>query len=100
MFFQQVFFTVATLVVFFQGGMTTPLPKQHDAETVGRPSFDRYISACPDDKPDFQGGLCYKKCASGYKAVGPLCWKGAKNYGRGVGTVPKTVDNPTVHPVK
>ena len=31
-------------------------------------------------------GLCYKPCREGYKGVGPVCWKGLKSYGRGVGT--------------
>ena len=98
MFSQQLLSFAAALVLVGQGIISSPIPKQHDAETVGQPSFDRYISACPDDKPDFQAGLCYKKCSSGYNAVGPLCWKGLKSYGRGAGTVPNTVENPTVHP--
>ena len=56
----------------------------------------------------YDAGLCYRRCKSGYKGVGPVCWekcpagtrdigalctKGArphrkKSYGRGVGTVP------------
>ena len=96
MIYQQLFASIATVVLVFQGVGSSPLPKQHDAETVGRTSDDVYISACPDDKPDFQAGLCYKKCAEGYRAVGPACWKGLKSYGRGAGTVPITVDNPYV----
>jgi hypothetical protein len=45
---------------------------------------------CPEDKPDLQASLCYKKCAEGYHGVGPVCWKnhGIGSYGRGVGISP------------
>jgi hypothetical protein len=32
-----------------------------------------------------QASLCYTPCRAGFKGVGPICWKGIKNYGRGVG---------------
>lgn len=48
---------------------------------------------------DYQAGLCYPKCSSGYSGVGPVCWKSCPagfaddgafcrkaSYGRGVGT--------------
>ena len=93
----QVFTSIAAVVLIFQGVSSSPLPKQHDAATVGRSSDDVYISACPDDKPDYDAGLCYKNCAEGYNGVGPVCWKSLfDSYGRGVGTVPITVDNPYV----
>lgn len=44
--------------------------------------------SCPSDKPDKDGGLCYKDCSKGYKGVGPVCWKGLKAKGRGAGTIP------------
>jgi hypothetical protein len=94
MIYQQIFSVIASFAVF----SLVVHSKQHDAATVGLTSDDEYISACPDDKPDFQAGLCYKNCAQGYHAVGPVCWKGLKSYGRGAGTVPITVDNPNVHP--
>lgn len=34
-----------------------------------------YTLQCPDDKPDHQAGLCYKRCDEGYTGVGPLCVK-------------------------
>jgi hypothetical protein len=91
---------VAAVLIY--GAMGSPFPKQHDASTAGQQDLDkghtnRYIWACPDDKPDLQAGLCYKKCADGYKAVGPVCWKGLKNYGRGAGVPQKQVENPYVH---
>lgn len=44
---------------------------------------------CPSDKPDKEAGLCYKDCPSGYKGVGPVCWKGLfKTKTRGAGTIP------------
>ena len=95
----QVFTPFVAIVLFFQGVSSSPLPKQNDAATVGRGSYDRFISVCPDDKPDYDAGLCYKNCAEGYNGVGPVCWKSLfDSYGRGVGTVPITVDNPYVQP--
>jgi uncharacterized membrane protein len=52
------------------------------------PGGSQYDLICPDDKPDKQSGLCYKKCKEGYHGVGPLCWKGSESYGRGVGISP------------
>ena len=34
---------------------------------------------------ELQHGLCYKKCPEEFKGVGPVCWKGIKPKGRGVG---------------
>ena len=30
---------------------------------------------CKDDE-EYDAGLCYKKCRSGYKGIGPVCWAG------------------------
>ena len=43
------------------------------------------IMACPPGKVE-ENFLCYKPCAEGYKGVGPVCWRGWRSYGRGVGT--------------
>jgi hypothetical protein len=92
MLYQQIL--MATL--FICSAIASPTPKQHDASTAAHGNTDRYLWACPDDKPDLQAGLCYKKCDSGYKAAGPLCSKGAKNYGRGAGVPQTFVENPYV----
>jgi hypothetical protein len=96
MIFHQVLSIFATFILAYKGTTATPLPipEQHDALTVGQSTDDQFISACPDDKPDIDAGLCYKNCAEGYHGEGPVCWKGIDSYGRGVGTVPQTVDNP------
>jgi hypothetical protein len=31
------------------------------------------LNSCPADK-ELQASLCYAKCPSGYKGVGPVCW--------------------------
>jgi hypothetical protein len=89
--------------ILIAGAIASPIPKQHDTSTAAHQDdakghTNRYIWACPDDKPDLQAGLCYKKCAAGYKPVGPLCWKDSKNYGRGAGVPQKNVENPYVQP--
>jgi hypothetical protein len=95
----MIYHQILFVVLVFQGASSSPLPKQHDAHTVGRGNTDQFISACPDDKPDFQAGLCYKNCAEGFSPEGPLCRKSFFNrYGRGVGVVPTLVDNPYVQP--
>ena len=44
---------------------------------------------CGSDK-EYDAGLCYKRCNSGYNGVGPVCWDFPRSYGRGVGTIPKS----------
>jgi hypothetical protein len=97
MIYPHLLLAIATLIVVVQEVSASPTPKRHDADTVGKTSYDQYISACPNNKPDFQAGLCYKNCRQGYNGVGPLCWKGSSSYGRGAGVVPPTVNNPYVH---
>lgn len=43
---------------------------------------------CPEGKEE-QASLCYNPCPEGYKGRGPVCWKGWKSKGRGVGTAKK-----------
>ena len=45
---------------------------------------------CPEGKVK-DAGLCYKPCPEGFKGVGPVCWKGIKAHGRGVGTPMKPI---------
>lgn len=37
---------------------------------------------------EYDAGLCYQQCEEGYNGIGPVCWKEAASYGRGVGSVP------------
>ena len=39
---------------------------------------------CPPSKPDLDTGLCYVKCRTGYRGVGPVCW--AETIEIGIGT--------------
>jgi hypothetical protein len=48
---------------------------------VGKP-----IHACATGLVN-QASLCYTPCRAGFNGIGPICWKGIKNYGRGVGKV-------------
>ncbi len=34
----------------------------------------------------YDAGLCYQPCNTGYHGVGPVCWKDNASYGRGVGS--------------
>lgn len=59
----------------------TPPPAVAYGRGVGVPM------SCGSDK-EYDAGLCYTPCAEGYNGVGPVCWKQAASYGRGVGTIP------------
>jgi hypothetical protein len=68
MIYEQILVTA----ILIAGAIASPIPKQHDTSTAARQDdakrhTNRYIWACPDDKPDLQAGLCYKKCTAGYK---------------------------------
>ena len=59
-------------------------------------SYGRGVGLIPKDcgsEKEYDAGLCYKPCRSGYKGVGPVCWDFPKSYGRGVGTIPKSCQN-------
>lgn len=56
-------------------------------------SYGRGVGIIPKDcgkDKEYDAGLCYKPCKSGYKGVGPVCWDFPRSYGRGVGTIPKS----------
>merc|ERR1712110_1063290 len=60
-----------------------------NAESCWKGSYGRGVGrgihTCPSGM-DKSGLLCYPKCRSGYKGVGPVCWgRFPKSYGRGVG---------------
>jgi hypothetical protein len=50
----------------------------------GQEIASRTPYTCPPQKPDLDSGLCYEKCRTGFRGVGPVCW--ADSYNRGVGT--------------
>ena len=45
----------------------------------------RAIFGCTEGKVE-GAGLCYTPCGEGWTGRGPVCWKGWRSYGRGVGT--------------
>jgi hypothetical protein len=84
-----------------------------DVVVQAKPSYGRGVGTPPKsckENEDYDAGLCYADCKSGYKGVGPVCWgkcetgahdDGAtcrkdvdiikkSSYGRGVGTAPKS----------
>jgi hypothetical protein len=86
MFFRILYLTfILSALLAYQGVIAIPTSK--DKQSVGGGDAP---PSCPEDKPDKQSGLCYKKCAEGYHGVGPVCWKnkGIGSYGRGVGFDP------------
>jgi hypothetical protein len=55
--------------------------------SYGRGAGAALSANCGGDQYD--AGLCYPKCKSGYTGVGPVCWKNLFDaYGRGAGRVP------------
>lgn len=57
-------------------------------DSYGRGAGTAVKANCGGD--EYDAGLCYTKCKSGYHGVGPVCWQnvGILAYGRGVGRVP------------
>ena len=48
-----------------------------DVHTYAKDTYDRGVGKplkCSDNE-DYDAGLCYPKCKSGYKGVGPVCWE-------------------------
>ena len=79
-----------------------------DVVVQAKPSYGRGVGTPPKsckENEDYDAGLCYAECKSGYKGVGPVCWGkceagyhddgatcrrdahifGKDSYGRGVG---------------
>jgi len=53
------------------------------------PAYGRGVGtplSCASNE-EYDAGLCYTPCKSGYNGVGPVCWKKDASYGRGVGTI-------------
>jgi hypothetical protein len=46
--------------------------------------FNTTPNTCPPDKPQLDAGLCYPKCRTGYRGVGPVCWAESENVGVGI----------------
>ena len=47
---------------------------------------ERVVMGCHADQVE-DATLCYKPCGEGWTGRGPVCWKGWKSYGRGVGVL-------------
>ncbi len=66
------------------------------SEFYWKPSYGRGVGTvkAPDcNGKQYDAGLCYNACKSGYSSGGPVCWEQnakfiPKSYGRGVGTPP------------
>ncbi len=79
-------------------GLSGTLSKVSDEcdNAVGEPpkvAYSRGVGTpliCSADE-DYDAGLCYPKCRSGYTGVGPVCWKDNASYGRGVGSAASLV---------
>lgn len=41
-------------------------------------------NTCPRDRPELDAGLCYQRCRSGYRGVGPVCWANSQDIGVGI----------------
>jgi hypothetical protein len=46
--------------------------------------FSTYPYTCPKNKPELDAGLCYERCRSGFRGVGPVCWAETQSVGVGV----------------
>jgi cytolysin (calcineurin-like family phosphatase) len=62
-------------------------------ESYGR-GAGKIKNGCPNGKVN-EDGLCYTPCPSGWKGVGPVCWKGIKSQTRGAGSVPNSCPSGT-----
>ena len=64
------------------------------ADLCWKGSYGRGVGTIPTGcgSKQYDAGLCYVYCKSGYDGVGPMCWGTGWNffssYGRGVGTIP------------
>jgi hypothetical protein len=62
--------------------------------TVAKQTYGRGVGTIPFDcgSKQYDFGLCYPHCRSGFNGVGPMCWGSGwdffKSYGRGVGGIP------------
>ena len=89
---------------------------RRDVHIFSKDSYGRGVGTIPSDifagtcsgNQEYDTGLCYPPCNSGYDGVGPVCWRycpsdytddgatcrkdahiiGKDSYGRGVGTIP------------
>lgn len=73
------------------------LPQQAQAvDLCWKQTYGRGVGTIPTNcgSKQYDAGLCYVYCASGYNGVGPMCWGTGLNwfssYGRGVGTIPSS----------
>lgn len=46
--------------------------------------FNTWPNTCRKDKPQLDAGLCYPRCRTGYRGVGPVCWADSVNVGVGI----------------
>jgi hypothetical protein len=61
-----------------------------DGDAKGNRLFSTNPDSCPRDEPEYDAGLCYKRCDEGYHGVGPVCWASTHNRGSGKAAKPKS----------
>jgi hypothetical protein len=57
---------------------TAPPPTGDEGQLCWKKNYGRGVGTVPTDcssTQDKDAGLCYDKCDSGYKGVGPVCWQ-------------------------
>jgi hypothetical protein len=54
-----------------------------DPEAPGMKIFSITPDTCNGVKDEYQDGLCYERCKSGFHGVGPVCWADTVNIGVG-----------------
>ena len=84
----MIFAAIIVFALSAQCQLDSNLPKCQSSPLDVKVEFTDMI--CPEGKVK-DAGLCYKPCPDGYKGVGPVCWKGIKAHGRGVGTPMKPI---------
>jgi hypothetical protein len=54
-----------------------------EPDAKGKRLFGITPDSCPADKSEYDAGLCYERCESGYNGVGPVCWAQTESVGVG-----------------
>lgn len=57
-----------------------------DPDAQGSKIFSTWPHTCPEDRPVYEGGLCYVECEPGYHGNANVCWADTEN--RGIGMIP------------
>lgn len=74
-----------TFVVKYGNPFADEDPLSFDVDAKGTRALSTWPDTCSSEEPDYDAGLCYENCDSGYHGVGPVCW--ADSQGVGIGKV-------------